>query len=462
MATCALWAAPAAAQTPQISDTLQLERLHLSPDGSGLSSVEGGSVQPDLSWSAGLWSGWSQNPLVAYQRNDGSRIAALVANRVGGSLFGSIGFRGWAQLSFELPAVFFQDRRLDATFPAEYLPGLSAAGIGTLRVTPKVRLLDAERFGVDLAVLASVGIPLSSGSSFTGEPGFAVAPAVAASRALGPWQLAAAAGVTLRRSTEVLNVEAGPELEAQAGVGYRPSLWGGPLPLSAELALFAGTSATRPFAQPDETSLELRGLITYQPSSHLQLFIGGGRGLQHGWGTPAWRAFGGLRLEGSLLSPPRPPPAPAPAPEPLIAAAIPEPPPPPPAAPRVEVTGEQISFEGTVLFETNSAEISPESGALLDSLAAFLLDHPELEMVRVEGHTDDVGTPRWNQDLSNRRASSVVAALVERGVDRQRLSWAGYGSTRPLIQERTPQARARNRRVELHVLSTHPQPAASR
>src|SRR5262245_925658 len=105
---CALWPAVALAQLP---DAIQLERLRISPDAASLFSVEGGEVQPDLSWSAGLWTGWSLNPLLAYRIQDGARVS-LVANRVGGSVFGSVGFRGWGQLSLELPVVLFQDRKL--------------------------------------------------------------------------------------------------------------------------------------------------------------------------------------------------------------------------------------------------------------------------------------------------------------------------------------------------------------
>ncbi|HZN95196.1 MAG TPA: hypothetical protein VFB81_20935, partial [Myxococcales bacterium] len=262
LAALALWPAAALAQLP---DTFQLERLRISPDAASLSSVEGGEVQPDLTWSAGMWTGWSQNPLVAYRLQDGAR-APLVANRVGGSVFGAFGFRGWAQLSVELPVVLFQDRQLSSIFPASELSSLSAAGVGTLRVTPKVQLLSARDRGVDLALQAAFGIPLSSGASYTGEPGLAFSPGVAISRTLGDFRLAGGVGATLRQNTTLLNAEIGPELEAQAGAGWQPSLPSGQqLPLSVELAVFAGTSATRPFAQTNETPVELRGLLTYQP-----------------------------------------------------------------------------------------------------------------------------------------------------------------------------------------------------
>jgi OOP family OmpA-OmpF porin len=106
-----------------------------------------------------------------------------------------------------------------------------------------------------------------------------------------------------------------------------------------------------------------------------------------------------------------------------------------------------LVLEG-VNFVTNSAELTPESKAILDNVAESLKDWPEVK-VEVEGHTDSVADPAYNMDLSQRRAESVLDYLVSRGVATSRLSAKGYGETRPVASNDTAEGRAKNRRVEL-------------
>ena len=82
----------------------------------------------------------------------------------------------------------------------------------------------------------------------------------------------------------------------------------------------------------------------------------------------------------------------------------------------------------------------------------MVLDHPELTLIRVEGHTDADGDDLSNLRLSQDRARAVVDALVGRGVDRARLDWAGFGETKPLDSNRTAAGKAANRRVEFLII----------
>jgi len=100
-------------------------------------------------------------------------------------------------------------------------------------------------------------------------------------------------------------------------------------------------------------------------------------------------------------------------------------------------------------FPFGSADILPESEPVLDEIAGLMRLHPEWRL-RVEGHTDDVGTPAANLDLSRRRAQAVVDAVVERlGGGADRLTASGYGESQPIESNETLEGRARNRRVEL-------------
>lgn len=101
-----------------------------------------------------------------------------------------------------------------------------------------------------------------------------------------------------------------------------------------------------------------------------------------------------------------------------------------------------------VLFETGKSAIQPASDPLLDQIIVLMKNHPTLTL-GVDGHTDNEGTPAANQALSMARATAVVVALEERGVEGRRLKAAGYGQERPVADNRTLEGRAKNRRVEL-------------
>lgn len=111
---------------------------------------------------------------------------------------------------------------------------------------------------------------------------------------------------------------------------------------------------------------------------------------------------------------------------------------------------ETVVLEG-VHFETNSANLTQESYEILDGVAAKLRDNPKVK-VEIQGHTDEVGTPEYNQDLSQRRAETVRDYLVSKGVKEDRLVAKGYGATRPVAPNTTDEGRAKNRRVELKKL----------
>ena len=134
-----------------------------------------------------------------------------------------------------------------------------------------------------------------------------------------------------------------------------------------------------------------------------------------------------------------------------VATPTPTPTTPPPAPPTstVKQEGNKLKMPGAIVFETGKAALKPESEPVLEQLKLFLDEKKHISLVRIEGHTDNVGTPEANRVLSERRAQSVMEALVQRGVDRARMSAAGFGQERPIADNRTEEGRAKNRRVEL-------------
>jgi outer membrane protein OmpA-like peptidoglycan-associated protein len=103
---------------------------------------------------------------------------------------------------------------------------------------------------------------------------------------------------------------------------------------------------------------------------------------------------------------------------------------------------------GDVLFDTGRATLNPGAAMKLDRLAAFLNEHPDRH-VQIEGFTDSVGGDDYNQDLSERRAEAVKAALTMRGIDPSRIGTEGYGKAYPVASNSDSGGRQLNRRVEV-------------
>jgi outer membrane protein OmpA-like peptidoglycan-associated protein len=506
---CACAAAVAGAALPALAvdpNDVTIDRMRLATDRAGVLSVESGRVLPHLEMAGATWVGYANDPLVLHRLGDERRVASLVGDRSGGAVMAAVGILDRAQLGIEIPVVFHQSRRSSAFTPQP----VDAFGLGSIRLVPKLRLLEAGRHGVDVAVLAGLNVPLGA-NDFVGSE-LTLQPEIAASRTFREVRLAGNVGAMIRDEARLAEVKMGNELSAQLGAAYdlKPR-WG--LPLEAGLVLAAAVSASNPFGRSDETSVELRSYGAFDLSPAVRLLAGGGAGLENGWGTPDWRIFAGAQLGISRRLPASVPAGfAAAAPPPAPAAPAAAPPPPAPVAPpdtdsdgladaddrcptvggpaenggcpdedrdgdavvdredecpdlagpaehrgcrpeaTVKLEADRIQFEGTIHFDVASDVIQPRSAELLDGIATVITAHAELAHIRVEGHTDSQGGTAYNKSLSERRARSVARALVARGVPDDRLVSAGFGLERPVADNATRDGRAKNRRVELHVV----------
>ncbi|MEO8706783.1 MAG: OmpA family protein [Kofleriaceae bacterium] len=138
------------------------------------------------------------------------------------------------------------------------------------------------------------------------------------------------------------------------------------------------------------------------------------------------------------------------APPPVVVKEEPKPevPPPPPV---VDVQEEKIELNEKIQFEFAKAELLPQSKRLLDEVAKTLNEHPEIEKIRIEGHTDNEASNAYNVKLSNNRAASVRMYLQSKGVGAGRMESKGFGEEKPIADNGTPDGRETNRRVEIHI-----------
>jgi peptidoglycan-associated lipoprotein len=135
---------------------------------------------------------------------------------------------------------------------------------------------------------------------------------------------------------------------------------------------------------------------------------------------------------------PAPPPVPEPAAPAPVATAAPAPPPP--------KDFQANSALNPIHFDFDKAEIRADDARTLDANANWLREHPD-QLVLIEGHCDERGTPAYNLALGDRRAKSTMNYLASRGVSNGRMSIISYGEERPLCTEKTEACWAKNRRA---------------
>jgi OOP family OmpA-OmpF porin len=164
----------------------------------------------------------------------------------------------------------------------------------------------------------------------------------------------------------------------------------------------------------------------------------------------------------------RPAPAPAPAPAaparaapapaaaapsaPAPAAVAPRPAPAPAAAPQPPVAT-KVTYAADAFFDFDKAVLKPEGKAKLDDLVGKVKGI-NLEVVIAVGHTDSIGADAYNQKLSVKRAETVKAYLVSKGIEKNRVYTEGKGEKQPVADNKTKEGQAKNRRVEIEVVGT--------
>ncbi|WP_310627734.1 outer membrane protein OmpA [Limnohabitans sp.] len=145
--------------------------------------------------------------------------------------------------------------------------------------------------------------------------------------------------------------------------------------------------------------------------------------------TPATAAAG---CDGAVAAPAAAPAAPAAAP---VAAAS------------------KVTYAADAFFDFDKSVLKPAGKAKLDDLVSKVKGI-NLEVIIAVGHTDSIGTDAYNQKLSVRRAESVKAYLISKGIEKNRIYTEGKGEKQPVASNKTKEGRAKNRRVEIEVVGT--------
>jgi outer membrane protein OmpA-like peptidoglycan-associated protein len=435
----------------------------------------------------------------------------VVSRRAGAVLGVGVGLTSRLELGLAVPLVFAQDGDLALVRPGESLAG---AALGDVRLSGKLHLL--HEGGLDLAVRVGLGLPTGDGAAFAGSGTVQVVPGVVVGVRLGRATLALDVAYAARGEGGEGNLVLDDEIRAGAAVAVEVApdrVW-----LIGEGTVRAGVQGRgREQERPGELIAGAR-IAAFGP---WQVQVGGGAGLSHGYGAPAWRAFVALAWA------PRPaPPAPvfvAPPPEP-IAKVEPAPPPAPketdqdedgildedddcptiaedldgqhdedgcpdldedadgiadvddkcpdqaevlngvddedgcPDEGLFEVKEDRIVLEERVLFDTDRARVKRKGKKVLGAVVTLWNQHPEYDHIVIEGHADERGTDEYNHELALRRATHVKNALVEQGFPADKIEVVSYGRTRPRVAGSNEEAWEKNRRVEFVIVRKTRQP----
>jgi len=107
-----------------------------------------------------------------------------------------------------------------------------------------------------------------------------------------------------------------------------------------------------------------------------------------------------------------------------------------------------------IFFDFDKATLTGESTTELNQIYDILIKHPTIK-IELASHTDNVGTSEYNKKLSNERSKTVVDYLINKGIDKTRLKYIGYGEDRPIASNKTENGRAKNRRTEFRIISSY-------
>lgn len=409
-------------------------RMHPATDGGKYINVHQSDTMPQWSFNIGLMTDFAYEPF-EFVTADGGRRRGIVDDLVVGNVHGAIAFTDWWLMGVNVPLVFWE------TYFNPYVPGEEVQRedvrleFGDVKAEMKFRLLNIERYNVGISVVPFFYFPTGAEQYFIGT---------------GMWS----PGVMLALDGDIFNrvflaVNAGYQYFSKYsyGTGINPSAV-----IDDRLILNAGLNVRITDAWAVIGEVISAGVISklwknqhQNPAEFLigtrftsqcdvkglSITAGGGSSITSGIGSPDWRIFAMVNYRRLNL------------------------PPPPPVEVEV-VVEEKIVITQSIHFEFDKAVIQSKSLPILDDVILIINQNPQIKVVRVEGHTDWIGTDQYNLKLSAARAKAVRDYLVVNGIAPDRLIAIGYGEHRPVADNRIVIGRARNRRTEFTVIDTEP------
>ncbi|MFA5800121.1 MAG: OmpA family protein [Candidatus Peribacteraceae bacterium] len=413
--------------------TKNADVLTINPatDGGRYVTIHQSATLPQWGFNVGATFDYGYEPLEFVDPTN-ERTRGVVNDLVAANVQAAIAWTDWWTMGANIPMVlwetFFDPNQPRQTVQQETVRGT----LGDVRVEMKFRFLDMDRYHVGLSLVPYIYIPTGKSTKFLGNGmwspgGTLVFDANISNRVF----LALNAGYRSYSKVRWLETNTNAVLDDTLNLGLGINVrindtWavlGEAFSESVISAVFKNQ-----VQNPSEFLLGGRCTPQSKSSKGLAFTLMGGGGITHGIGSPDFRILTGIKYR-RLKSPP----------------------PPPPVEVEAEVE-EKIVITQKIHFEFDRATIRPISYPILDDVASLLQKNQQINLVRIEGHTDWIGSDAYNQKLSEARANSVRQYLIQHGIAPERFVAVGYGEARPIADNNTVQGRARNRRTEFTVM----------
>lgn len=378
-------------------------------------------------------SGDYSNDSLDLKNSSGAKLQDVIDNQIGMHIGAAFGLADWVNLGVGFSGTPYQQFTEPVTLAED-----DGARFGDIALDAKIRLANNKSSPIGLALVPFITFPTGSDEHFVGNGKFT-----------GGGKLVLD---TARISDRVsFSVNAGGQFRDKATlspgaqeIGHQ-FLYGAGVNvgIAKSVQFVAEATGWTPFGdffKSNNRNLSLDGALKILPGEkhRVQLIAGGGMGLMKEAGVPDWRTFVTLAYH-------RPTEKEAPAPE-VVTVEVPVPYP-----VVVETPQEEVISTQDIHFAFNKALVQPESHRVLDGILLKIQNKPEVEKVRIEGHTDSVGSDEYNLQLSEQRANAVRTYLISKGYSADKLLAVGMGETAPIADNTTKSGRAQNRRVEFHL-----------
>jgi uncharacterized protein (TIGR03382 family) len=306
-----LVATPASAQsTGPGSQGIDVQQYKPGPGLRDVLGLHSPQVGKHFGWNLGLSVNYAKDPLNFLNPRTDTFVYEIVKNQVTFDLMGAISLFDRFELGVGLP-ITSQSSGAGTPVAPGFSSGVSATGVGDLRLVPKANLLSTEG-GLHVGLAVPLLLPTAGGKEFMGRSGLAASP-----RVLVEWvseggtRLLANVGFNLQPQEQLYNLNVGNEFAY--GVGTEVPFQLGHHRLAAEATLLGALGLKQ--RNSEERPLELLGALKYHFSNAVAAHLGGGPGITRGYGTPGFRLFAGvIWTEAERAIPARiepPPPAPA-------------------------------------------------------------------------------------------------------------------------------------------------------
>lgn len=416
LALAMLMAVPSVAKAELVS---VFDAVNFKPavDSSKFLTLYDAELRPSGQWNAGFYIDWAHHPL-ELGTTTGARRLGVLDDTVFLNVIGSYSFTDWLTVGARVPVGYYDYLGLTSTVAR----GLDENSfyLGDIALDFKVRLLDSEY--VNLALIPFISFPTGKSTTFIGQGTVAGGAKIALDFDLHEkFKVGLNVGYRAKDRVVIRGVDMDDTVSAGVGASWR---------VHDKISLIAEGQmegvVKNLFDKEVETPAEVDAAVRIHATPNLDITAGGGLGLSLGVGTPDFRAFLGLNYTHRNEE------APAPAP--------------------IKKEIKKIVIDKVIYFNFDKSDIKNESKAILNDVASVLNSNPQIKRIRVESHTDALGSDEYNQKLSQRRANSTVAYLVSQGVDANRLEAVGYGESRPVADNKSEEGRAQNRRSEFNVV----------